>query len=226
MKSIFYFLPVLFLAWGPLSAQKDPDSFEVTQKYFNDELGSRLIVRPDAPGDSRVADLELRVTDHTVFDTEAAAFKFREVVTIQGGGLGSPGLLFFTDAPRSREEFIQVLEDFVKKTKVFRRNQNEIEDLDESWMGDPASALSQAREIGTLETDFLRRPAKVTLNWDVRNKRLWLSLDDFINIDSRIAEPLLELLRQIPVYSRDRERYAAEIAERNRRIDQELDLAE
>lgn len=207
-----------------LVAQEPTHSFRVSEKYFEDQLGSRLVVRPDVREDSRAADLELRITDETFFDPAQSAFVLREVATIQGGGLGSPGLIFHTGNGRSREEMIQVLEEFQSKAETFRRNQGQIGDMAEDWMGNPDQTLSQSRKIATVETDFLRRPSEVTLNWSARENRLWLSLDDFINIDSRIASPLLELVRRIPVYSRQRAAYAAEVAERNREIDKTLAL--
>lgn len=209
-----------------LLAQSDTAEFRTVNSYFSDEVGERLIVRPEARAGSFANSLELRVEDETFFDLETSSFREREIVTIHGGGLSNIGLRFYANNLQSQEDMIQLLEDFQKKARAFRRNQPEINKLDEKWMGQGEKALSRSRVIGEIETDFIARPSVVSLNWDLETGRLWLSLDDFINIDSHIAEPLTELIMRIPEYSRERSQYAEEIASKNEWIDNTLSLPE
>jgi len=213
-------------ACSALCAQNPPSEFKTVSRYYSDEIGTRLVVRPEARVGSFANSLELRIEDETFFDPQLSEFREREVATIQGGGLSNLGLRFFTANRQGQEEMIQVLEEFQSKIKAFRRNQQEIEKLDESWMGQGEAALSQSRKITEIQTDFLDRPSVVSLNWNLESGRLWLSLDDFINIDSPIAEPLINLIQRIPEYSRERIRLGKEIARKNEWINTALSLPE
>ena len=217
----------LFLCLGgSLLAQNSPENFRANEKYYSDSMGSRLVVRPENREGSYASQLELRIEDETFFDNETSEFREREIATIRGGGLGNLGLRFYTERLRSQEEFLQILENFQDKISAFRRHRSEIEKLDESWMGSGDSAISQSRVITQFQTDFISRPSVVSMNWDLGTSRLWLSLDDFINIDSTIAEPLSRLIERIPVYSRQRQEYEEAIKEKNSWIDQTLSLPE
>ncbi|MFP4351428.1 MAG: hypothetical protein ACLFRP_00085 [Puniceicoccaceae bacterium] len=218
------FLAIAVLAAAGTMAQEADDDFPTTEKYYSDEMGTRLVVSPDVAKGSRIRDIELRLLDETFFDHAESEFATREIATITGGGLGSPGLLFHIDNPRGREEFIRILEEFQRKAAYFRDNRRALADLEESWMGTGGATLNQSRVLAELQTDFIDRPSKVTLNWDLEANRLWLSVDGFINIDSRIVEPLLQLIQRIPAYSRQRARYSAEIASKRVRIDELLDV--
>lgn len=217
---------LLLCLGGSLLAQNTQDNFRVNTKYYIDSMGSRLVVRPEAREGSYANQLELRIEDETFFDNELSEFREREIVTIRGGGLGNLGLRFYAQRLRSQEEFLQILEDFQAKISAFRRNRSEIEKLDESWMGAGDAAISQSRVVTEIQTDFLSRPSVVSLNWDLGTNRIWLSLDDFINIDSAIAEPLSSLIERIPVYSRQRLEYEESIKEKNSWIDRTLSLPE
>jgi hypothetical protein len=223
MKSIPLLVSFAVLA-GTLPSAGDEGDFRVTERLFVDELGSRLVVRPDVRANTRAADLELRVFDETYYDPDLFAFTEREVATIQGGGLGSPGLRFVTGDPRAREEFIQVLEEFSRRAEIFRENRAEFAELEEPWMGNESEALERSAKIATIHTDFLRRPAAVTVHWDVARERFWLSLDGFINVDSRIADPLRRLVEGIPSYSEQRARYEAEIERKKTEIGTTLEV--
>ena len=216
-------IPVLAAAAGAV-AQRTDDDFPTTEKYYSDEMGTRLIVSPEVADGSRIRDIELRLIDETFFDHAKSEFVSREVAAITGGGLGSPGLLFYVDNPRGREEFIQILEEFQRKTATFGNNRRTLADLEEDWMGTGGAALNQSRVLTEFQTDFIDSPSEVTLNWDLEANRLWLSVDGFINIDSPIAEPLLRLIQRIPVYSRQRARYTEEIASKRVRIDELLEM--
>ncbi len=220
---LFLAIPVLAAAASAV-AQRTDDDFPTTEKYYSDEMGTRLIVSPEVADASRIRDIELRLIDETFFDHAKSEFVSREVAAITGGGLGSPGLLFYVDNPRGREEFIQILEEFQRKTETFGNNRRTLADLEEDWMGTGGTALNQSRVLTEFQTDFINSPSEVTLNWDLEANRLWLSVDGFINIDSRIAEPLLRLIQRIPVYSRQRARYTEEIASKRIRIDELLDM--
>jgi|GEM_PF-4972060 hypothetical protein len=219
------FLIPLLLCSLTGDAQTGPDDFTTDVRFFSDVLGDRLVVRPSGRENSRAADLELRIQDETFFDRELSEFRLREVATIQGGGLGTPGLLFFTSTPESQEKFIQLMEEFRVKVNAFRKSRGEIKSLTESWMGSGSKALSNSRVMGEIQMDFLNRPSVVSLNWDIGANRLWLSLDDYINIDSSIAEALSRLVENIPVYSRTREKYKTALKEKNEEINQSLSLA-
>jgi len=220
---LFLAIPVLAAAASAV-AQRTDDDFPTTEKYYSDEMGTRLIVSPEVADGSRIRDIELRLIDETFFDHAKSEFVSREVAAITGGGLGSPGLLFYVDNPRGREEFIQILEEFQRKTATFRNNRRTLADLEEDWMGTGGAALNQSRVLTEFQTDFIDSPSEVTLNWDLEANRLWLSVDGFINIDSRIADPLLRLIQRIPVYSRQRARYTEEIASKRVRIDELLEM--
>ena len=220
---LFLAIPVLAAAASAV-AQRTDDDFPTTEKYYSDEMGTRLIVSPEVADGSRIRDIELRLIDETFFDHAKSEFVSREVAAITGGGLGSPGLLFYVDNPRGREEFIQILEEFQRKTATFRNNRRTLADLEEDWMGTGGAALNQSRVLTEFQTDFIDSPSEVTLNWDLEANRLWLSVDGFINIDSPIAEPLLRLIQRIPVYSRQRARYTEEIASKRVRIDELLEM--
>lgn len=214
---------ILLTAVG-LSAQQVEPEFRVTEKYYDDALGNRLVIRPDPLTTSSVLDIELRIFDETHFDNEKSQFVQREVATIQGGGLGSPGLIFHLANPQSQEDMIQLLELFIEKSERFRDARNEIKGMEESWMGNPEATLSQSRILGEIQTDFINRPATATLNWNITNNRLWMSFNDFINIDSKTAKPLIALIQNIPVYSKNRREYQKKVTERNRLIDESLNL--
>ncbi len=218
-------LPAFFLSAILLSGQQSEEDFSVSEKYYNDSLGSRLVIRPEVRKDSVAADLELRIFDETYYDPGQSKFVLREVATIQGGGLGYPGLLFYTRNSESRETMIQLLEEFLAKAEKFNLSEEDIKDLAEPWMGNPEAALSQSRPLSRIQTDFIRRPADVTLNWNLKTNRIWISLNDFVNIDSRVAETLLNLVRNIPTYSNQRETYQSEIARRNEEINKSLELS-
>ena len=220
---LFLALPLLATASSAV-AQRSDDDFPTIERYYSDEMGTRLVVSPDVNDGSRIRDIELRLLDETFFDHDKSEFVSREVAAITGGGLGSPGLLFYVDSPRGREEFIQILEKFQQKTASFRNNRRTLADLEEDWMGTGGAALNQSRVLTEFQTDFIDSPSEVTLNWDLEANRLWLSVDGFINIDSRIAEPLLRLIQRIPVYSRQRARYTEEIASKRVRIDELLEM--
>ena len=220
-----FLVPVLCISLcGGLSAQNGADDFRAETRYFSDSGGSYLVVRPEAPTGSFAGSLELRIEDETFFNSQLSEFQKREIATIHGGGLSNFGLRFFTQELRSQEEFLQLLEEFKLKVAAFRRNRSEIEKLDEKWMGQGEASLSQSREITTIQTDFIDRPSVVTLNWDMQANRIWLSLDDFINIDSSLAEPLSRLIERIPMYSRKRQEYKNEIEAKNEWINQTLSL--
>jgi len=119
---------------------------------------------------------------------------------------------------------IQLLELFIEKTNRFQDARGELKGMEEPWMGNPESTLSQSRFLGEIQTDFIERPATATLNWNVKNNRLWMSFNDFINIDSRVAETLLALIQNLPAYAQNRRDYQYEIAAKNREIDESLDL--
>lgn len=219
-------LPIFLLPAVLLQAQQSSDEFKVTEKYYEDSLGSRLVVRPVAAPSSAVGDLELRITDETVFDPNQSEFVRREIAIIQGGGLSSPGLLFRTEDPKFQEEMIQLLELFLERTRNFSQTEDDIRQLEEPWMGNSEAALSQSKPFGTIETDFMRRPAEITLNWSLSENRQWISLNDFINIDKEIAEPLMRLIQHIPTYSRNRQEYRARISEINQDIQESLSASD
>ncbi len=207
-----------------LSAQNDADDFRTVSRYYSDTIGSRLVVRPETQQGVFARDLELRIEDETFYDLETSEFREREIATIQGGGMGNLGLRFYTQQMRSQEEFIQVLEDFQDKIKAFQRYRSDMQRLEEKWMGDGGRALSESRVVTEIQTDFFDRPSVVSLNWDLKNDRLWLSLDDFINIDRSIAVPLTRLIERIPEYSRQRREFRKAIAEKNEWVDKTLAL--
>jgi len=60
---------LLLFAIG-LSAQQSEPELRVTERYYDDAMGSRLIIRPDVRMASSVSDIELRIFDETHFDNE------------------------------------------------------------------------------------------------------------------------------------------------------------
>ena len=218
-------LSIISLSLGTgLTAQNVSDEFRTDPRYYSDDIGSRLVVRPQSREGSRASDLELRIEDETFFDSKTSEFRTREIATIHGGGLSNLGLRFFVSETQSQEDFLQVLEAFQVKVAAFRRHRSEINNLDEKWMGRGEETLSESRVMGKIQTDFIDRPSVVTLNWNLKMNRLWLSLDDFINIDSTISEPLARLIEHIPQYARQRAEYQVTIREKNEWINETLSL--
>ena len=128
--------------------------------------------------------------------------------------------------PPKKPRLYQLLEEFLVKARRFRQNEQSIDDMAEPWMGNPEAALSESRHLAKIQTDFIKRPADVTLNWNLKTRRLWISFNDFVNIDSRVADPLLQLIRNIPTYSNQRKSYEEQIESRNEKIDESLEITE
>jgi len=225
MKFIYLILLPVLLGHAAI-AQNEEEDFRTKKVFYSDSNGDRLVVRPVGTTDSFANRLELRIEDETFYDADKSEFQLREIATIRGGGLSNLGLRFYVNEPRFQDEMLQILDEFESKVTLFRRNRSKMKNLDEEWMGQGERALSESRFLTEIQTDFNSRPSVVTLNWDLESNRLWLSLDDFINIDSNIAAPISKLIEQIPEYSRDRERYQKDIVEKNNWINNTLSLPE
>jgi len=220
------FLCVAFLLFAQtLSVWAESSERKVDFAFFDDDvLGERLIVSPRVRSDDPSGSLEIRLTDQAYYDIKEYDFAIREIATVSGQGLGNEGIIFIVENDQNREEFIQLLEAFAEQAKNFRQHRSEMSGKVQPWMGPGDRMLSGSRTLGILQTDFISKPSEATINWDLGQNRLWLSIDGLINIDSRFSETLLDLVTRIPEFSDTRKKMSREVKERNEEINELLRL--
>lgn len=207
------------------SVWAEESGVNVTFSFYDDDvLGERLVVSPQVRSDDLSGSLEMRLNDQAYYDHRQFDFSIREVATVSGQGLGNEGLIFIVENDKNREEFIQVLDIFVENAQKFRQNRNEFAAKVEPWMGSGDRMLSGSRSLGIIQTDFIDKPSDVTLNWDLSLNRLWLSIDGFVNIDSRFATTLHDLVTRVPEFSQTRKKMSRELKEKNEAIAKSLGM--